>query len=59
MQKVQKNQEEARQKMTEIICWICGCNLAYRLYDDTKLLDENGNRPCLECIAEAEEENDE
>ena len=42
--------------MTNMICWICGENLAYSKYDDTKLLDEDGSKPCVECIAEAEEE---
>lgn len=42
------------------ICWICSQNLIYKAYDKTKLLDEDGNKPCFECLLEdnaLEEEN--
>ena len=42
-----------------IICWICRDNLSFQKYDGTKLLDDDGSLPCLECIAEAEEEVEE
>jgi len=47
--------------MPNIICYLCRDNLAFKDYEETKLLSENGEKPCLECIAEAavEEENDE
>ena len=38
--------------MANIICWICNDNLAYKAYDETKLLDEDGNKPCFECWQE-------
>lgn len=48
--------------MANIICWICGSNLTCSVYDGTKLLDEYGSKPCLECWQEddalEEEEND-
>ena len=40
--------------MTNLICWICNCNLCYKEYKGTKLLDEDGNKPCFECLNEAE-----
>jgi hypothetical protein len=43
--------------MANIICWICRDNLSYGKYEETKLLDEDGSKPCLECIAEALEED--
>ena len=38
--------------MTNFICWICGENRPYAEYEETKLLDDNGDKPCLECITE-------
>lgn len=39
--------------MSNPICWLCRCNLAYKEYDGTQLLDDDGSKPCLECLAEA------
>lgn len=46
--------------MANIICWICDNNLALKVYEG-KLLDEDGNRPCFECVLESgdDEENEE
>lgn len=44
--------------MSKIICHICDSELAYQKYTGTKLLDEEGNKPCLQCLLEAEEEED-
>lgn len=38
--------------MANIICWICNDNLAYQKYDANKLLDDNGDKPCFECMME-------
>jgi hypothetical protein len=40
--------------MSNIICWICNDNFSFKDYKEAKLLDENGNKPCLECILESE-----
>jgi hypothetical protein len=40
--------------MANIICWICGNNLVYKQYSGTELLDDEGNKPCYECVLEAE-----
>ena len=48
--------------MTNIICWICSNNLTYHDYEGTKLLDEDGSKPCFECLLESgelDEENEE
>lgn len=48
--------------MASLICWICENNLSYREYQGTKLLDEEGNKPCFECLTEdeaLEEDNEE
>jgi hypothetical protein len=46
--------------VANLICHICRDNLAFQKYDGTDLLDEDGSKPCLECIAEAEaQEEDE
>jgi len=49
--------------VTNLICWICNDNLAYHKYEGTKFLDEEGNKPCFECLLEAgafdEEEGEE
>lgn len=39
--------------MANIICWICKDNLSYKEYNETKYLDEYGNKPCFECLIEA------
>ena len=41
-----------------IICWICDGNLSYKEYEGTKLLDEEGNKPCFECVLEADDEKE-
>jgi hypothetical protein len=41
-----------------IICWICDDNLSYPEYEGTKLLDDNGDKPCLQCISEDEDSTD-
>ena len=43
--------------MANIICWICDNNLALKVYEG-KLLDEDGNKPCFECVLEAGDEED-
>lgn len=43
--------------MDDFICWICGQNRSDREYQGKDLLDEDGTKPCLECIIEAEEDN--
>lgn len=40
--------------MANIICWICGDELSHKEYSEKKLLDEDGNKPCLQCIFEDE-----
>ena len=44
--------------MSNIICYICDNNLALKSYTG-KLLDEDGNKPCFECVIEAGEEESE
>ena len=41
------------------ICWICEGNRAYREYEGTELLSEEGEKPCLECIQESENQKEE
>ena len=38
--------------MSNPICWICSQNLVYKLYTGTKLLDDEGNKPCFDCVEE-------
>jgi hypothetical protein len=38
--------------MANIVCWICRDELSYAQYDGTKLLDDDGSKPCLQCIQE-------
>lgn len=38
--------------MANIICWICKIEMSFKNYDGTRLLDEQGNKPCFECILE-------
>ncbi len=51
--------------MSNTICHVCEINLSYKEYKGTKLLGENGEKPCFECLLEAnafddnEEESDE
>jgi len=47
--------------MKNIICWLCNDNLVYAEYSGTKLLDEEGNKPCFDCYNEdlSEEEAEE
>lgn len=40
--------------MANIICWICNDNLSYQKYEGSKLLDEDGSKPCFECLLEAD-----
>ncbi len=35
-----------------IICYICNDALAYKEYKGTAMLDENGDRPCFDCLCE-------
>lgn len=44
--------------MSNVICHVCSVNLALKLYDG-KLVDENGDKPCLDCVLEADVENEE
>ena len=41
-----------------IICWICRDNLSFKEYEGKRLLDDDGSKPCLDCIAESEAEED-
>jgi hypothetical protein len=45
--------------VANFICWICDSNKPYLEYSETKLLDEEGNKPCFECFLEAEEAEEE
>jgi len=45
--------------MANIICWMCDINKSYKEYDGTDLLDDEGNKPCFECILEAEADKEE
>ena len=38
-----------------MICHICDNNVIYKDYKGTKLLDEDGNKPCFECFLESDE----
>ncbi len=48
--------------MANIICWMCDNNVSYQKYKGLKYLDEDGNKPCFECLLEAgafdDEENE-
>ena len=46
------------QVMTKIICYICDYNLALKEYKGPKYLDEDGSKPCLECLTELEAEDE-
>ena len=39
--------------MANIICWMCENGLSFKDYKDTEFLDENGNKPCFDCLTEA------
>jgi hypothetical protein len=39
--------------MTNLICWICSNGLAYNKYTGTKLLSDEGEKPCFDCIQES------
>lgn len=39
--------------MANLICWMCENNLSYQKYDGDKFLDEDGNKPCFECLLES------
>jgi len=39
--------------MASIICWICKDNLSFQEYEGTKLLDDDGSKPCFDCLLEA------
>lgn len=43
--------------MSNVICHLCKINLALKKYDG-KLLDEEGSKPCLECVLESDEYNE-
>jgi len=45
--------------MSASICWMCQTNFAFHGYKGTEHLDEEGNKPCLECLAELEIEQEE
>ena len=45
--------------MANIICWLCKNNLIFKDYDGTKLLDEDGSKPCFECLLESGELDEE
>jgi hypothetical protein len=39
--------------MSNPICYICQDNLIYREYKGTKFLDDDGSKPCFQCLVEA------
>lgn len=39
--------------MTNLICWICSNGLAYTKYEGIKLLSDEGEKPCFDCISES------
>ena len=39
--------------MVNMICYICNDNLIYKADINAKYLDEEGNKPCFECLLEA------
>jgi hypothetical protein len=41
--------------MSVRICWCCQVNVAWPEYDGEKLLGEEGEKPCFECVQEDEE----
>lgn len=40
--------------MSAKICWCCQINLAWEQYEGTKMLGDDGEKPCWECCEEAE-----
>lgn len=49
--------------MRNKICWVCENNLSYNEYKGDKLIDDDGSKPCFECLLESgafdeEEEED-
>lgn len=40
--------------MANIICYLCRDNLAMQKYEGV-LVSENGEKPCLECLLESQE----
>ena len=38
--------------MANLICWICKENRPCKEWEGKKYLDEDGNKPCLECLLE-------
>lgn len=45
--------------MANFICWICNDNLSFKEYRGTKHLDNEGNKPCFDCLLEAGEFDEE
>lgn len=45
--------------MSNFICWICEINKAYKEYEDVELLNEEGDKPCFDCIVESEKNKEE
>lgn len=41
------------QSMNNLICWICSNGLVYREYTGTKLLSDEGEKPCFDCVSES------
>lgn len=39
--------------MMSFFCYLCDTNLPCKDYTGTKLLSENGEKPCMECLLEA------
>ena len=44
--------------MNNLICWRCEIEKTFKGYLGTKLLDENGNKPCYQCYLEEEADKD-
>jgi hypothetical protein len=40
------------------ICWLCKINFSWVDYEEDKLLDEDGTKPCMECYLESEQEKE-
>ena len=45
--------------MSNFICYICKVNKPFKGYSGTELLDEEGNKPCMECHLENESSKEE
>ncbi len=42
--------------MSAKICWSCQVNVVWKEYTGKECLDEDGNKPCFECVQEMEDD---